>query len=89
MIAITAIMSGAEKCWAELGTEFTGVVGTHSNARSKPSSGKGAASLEILVDIQARKLYLKVFLWFSGRSERYLRMETRVLHRISIQDSLA
>ena len=40
---------------------------------------------EIKVDIQARKLLLKVFLRFWGRGERYLRMETGVLHRISIQ----
>ena len=43
------------------------------------------ASLEIQVDIQARKLYLEFFIWFWGRGERYLRMETGVLHRISIQ----
>ena len=41
--------------------------------------------LEIQVDIQARKLYLEFFIWFWGRGERYLRMETGVLHRISIQ----
>ena len=41
--------------------------------------------LEIQVDIQARELYLKFFTWFCGRCERYLRMETGVLHRISIQ----
>ena len=34
--------------------------------------------LEIHVDIQARKLYLEFFIWFWGRGERYLRMETRV-----------
>ena len=43
--------------------------------------------LEIQVDIQARKLYLKVFLWFWGRGERYLEMETGVLHRISMRTS--
>ena len=42
--------------------------------------------LEIQVDIQARKLYLEFFIWFLGRGERYLRMETGVLHRISIQN---
>ena len=41
--------------------------------------------LEIQVDIQARKLYLELFIWFWGRGERYLRMGTGVLHRISIQ----
>ena len=41
--------------------------------------------LEIQVDIQARELYLEFFIWFWGRGERYLRMETGVLHRISIQ----
>ena len=41
--------------------------------------------LGIQVDIQARKLYLQFFTWFWGRGERYLRMETGVLHRISIQ----
>ena len=41
--------------------------------------------LGIQVDIQARELYLKFFIWFWGRGERYLRMETGVLHRISIQ----
>ena len=43
--------------------------------------------LEIQVDIQARKLYLEFFIWFWGRGERYLRMETGVLLRISIQIS--
>ena len=41
--------------------------------------------LGIQVDIQARKLYLEFFTWFWGRGERDLRMETGVLHRISIQ----
>ena len=44
--------------------------------------------LEIQVDIQARELYLKFFIWFWGRrrrGERYLRMETGVLHRTSLQ----
>ena len=41
--------------------------------------------LGIQVDIQARKLYLEFFTWFWCHGERYLRMETRVLHRISIQ----
>ena len=45
--------------------------------------------LEIQVDIQARKLYLKVFLWFWGPGERYLEMETGVLHRISMRTSRA
>ena len=55
------------------------VVGT-SPPPSPPLSSSG-----IQVDIQARELYLKFFLWFWGRGERYLRMETGVLHRISIQ----
>ena len=33
--------------------------------------------LEIQVDILARELYLKIFIWFGGRGERYLRMDTR------------
>ena len=41
--------------------------------------------LEIQVDIQARKLDFGFFIWFGGRGERYLEMETGVLHRISIQ----
>ena len=41
--------------------------------------------LEIQVDIQARELYLEFFIWFWGRGERYLGMETGVLLRISIQ----
>ena len=41
--------------------------------------------LGIQVDIQARKLYLELLVWFWGRGERYLRMETGALHRISIQ----
>ena len=41
--------------------------------------------LEIQVDIQARELLLKVFLRFWGRGERYRRMETGVLLRISIR----
>ena len=41
------------------------------------------------VDIQARELYLEFLIRFWVRGERYLRMETGVLHRISIQiDSL-
>ena len=42
---------------------------------------------EIKVDIQARKLALEVFLRFWGRGERYLRMETGVLLRISLRTS--
>ena len=45
--------------------------------------------LKTQVNIQARKLYLKVFLWFWDRGERYLRMETGVLHRISMRVSWA
>ena len=43
--------------------------------------------LEIQVDIQARELTLKVFLRFWGRGERYRRMETGVLLRISLRTS--
>ena len=43
--------------------------------------------LEIQVDIQARELLLKVFLRFWGRGERYLKMETGFLLRISLQTS--
>ena len=43
--------------------------------------------LGIQVDIQAGELYLKFLIWFWGRGERYLRMETGVLHRISTQIS--
>ena len=39
------------------------------------------------VDIQARKLLLEVFLRFWGRGERYRRMETGVLLRISLRTS--
>ena len=46
---------------------------------------RGRRHLGIQLDIQARELYLKFFIWFWGRGERYLRMETGVLHRISIQ----
>ena len=46
---------------------------------------RGRRHLGLQVDIQARELYLKFFIWFWGRGERYLRMETGVLHRISIQ----
>ena len=41
--------------------------------------------LEIQVDILAGELYLEFSIWFWGRGERYLRMETRVLLRIPIQ----
>ena len=41
--------------------------------------------LEIQVDIQTKKLCPEVFLWFWGRGERYLRMETGVLLRISLR----
>ena len=43
--------------------------------------------LEIQLDIQARKLYLEVFLWFWTPGERSRRMETGVLHRISLRVS--
>ena len=43
--------------------------------------------LEIQVDIQARKLLLKVFQRFWGGGERYLRMETGVLLRILLRTS--
>ena len=54
------------------------VVGTSPPPPSPPPSSG------IQVDIQARELYLRFFMWFGGRGERYLRMETGVLHRISI-----
>ena len=41
--------------------------------------------LKIKVDIQARKLYSKIFLRFSDPGERYERMGTGVLLRISIR----
>ena len=41
--------------------------------------------LGIQVDIQARELHLKFFTWFRGRGETYLKMETGVLLRISVQ----
>ena len=43
--------------------------------------------LEIQVNIQARKLYLEFYLWFWGCGERSRRMETEVLHRISMRVS--
>ena len=43
--------------------------------------------LETQVDILAGELYLELFIWFWGRGERYLRMETGVLHRISMRVS--
>ena len=52
-----------------------------------PSAFPSASYIQ--VDIQARKLYLKVLLWFWGRGERYLEMETGVLHRISMRTSWA
>ena len=55
--------------------------------RASPFGRHGICDLEIQVDNQARKLYLKVFLRFWGRDERYLRMETGVLHRISLRTS--
>ena len=39
------------------------------------------------LDVQARKLYLEFFLWFGGPGERSQRMETGVLHRISMRVS--
>ena len=39
------------------------------------------------IDIQARKLYSEVFLRFLGRGERSRKMETGVLHRISLRVS--
>ena len=41
--------------------------------------------LEIQVDILAGEVYFEFFIWFWGRGERYLRMETGVLHRTLIQ----
>ena len=41
--------------------------------------------LEIQIDISARELYLEFLIWFWALGERYLRMETGVLHRIAIR----
>ena len=41
--------------------------------------------LGVQVDIHAMELHLEFFTWFWGRGERYLRMETGVLLRLSIQ----
>ena len=54
------------------------------SARRRRRPRRRRRHLQIQVDIQTRKLYLKVFLWFWGPGERYLRMETGVLHRISM-----
>ena len=55
------------------------------SARRRRRRRRRRRHLEIQVDIQARELYLEFFIWFWGRGERYLRMETGVLLRISIQ----
>ena len=52
------------------------------SARCPELLGNRRRHLEIKVDIQARKLLLKVFLRFWGRGGRSRRMETGVLHRI-------
>ena len=49
--------------------------------------GAVSCHLEIQVDILAMELYLEFFIWFWGRGETYLKMETGVLLRISIQIS--
>ena len=41
--------------------------------------------LEIQLDIQAWKQDFEFFRWFWSPGERYLRMETGVLHRISMR----
>ena len=46
----------------------------------------GTGMIDIL-KFQARKLLLEVFLRLGGRSERYRKMEARVLHRISLRVS--
>ena len=56
-------------------------------ARCPEFLGNRRRHLEIKVDIQARKLLLEGFLKFWGRGERYRRMETGVLHRISLRIS--
>ena len=43
--------------------------------------------LEFHVDIQAKKLILKVFLWVWSRGERYSGIATKILHRISMRVS--
>ena len=57
------------------------------SARCPELLGRRRRHLETQVDIQARKLQLKVFLRFWGRGERSRRMETGVLHRISMRVS--
>ena len=49
----------------------------------------GGSEISEIIDIQTRKLYFKVSLYFLGRSERSQRMETKVLHRISTRVSWA
>ena len=54
-------------------------------SRDSPSRESWMGTQE--VDIQARKLYLEVFLWFWTSGERSRRMETGVLHGISLRVS--
>ena len=49
--------------------------------------GNRRRRLKIKVDIQARERVLEIFLRFGGRGERHRRMETGVLHRISLRVS--
>ena len=60
-------------------------LGLLPDGRVVGASSPSASCLETQVDILAGELYLEFFIWIWGRGERYLRMETGVLHRISIQ----
>ena len=63
--------------WTRVPTKWREFLGNRRRRRRR--------HFEIQVDIQARELLLKVFLRFWGRGERYRRMETGVLLRISLR----
>ena len=67
------------------GIFIKGGTGTAVVSHDSPSRESWMKTQE--VDIQARKLHLKLFLWFWTCSERSLRMETGVLHGISLHVS--
>ena len=78
--------SGRSEGFPERDIWFLGTL-DQGSARCPELLGRRRRHLETQVDIQARKLLLEVFLRFWGRGERSRRMETGVLHRISLRVS--
>ena len=59
-----------------------GELSAHRGRRRRRHRGR---HLQIQGDVQASELYLEFLIWFWGRGERYLRMETGFLFGFSTQ----